>query len=447
MRVLLSAALMATGGCAALTRTHYQTPVLATDARFAVAATGATSGSGPWWNEFADPALSRLVEDVLARNANLAAAGLTLKQARMTAALARQGLLPSISASGGTTSSKQLAAGGVWSNASTTSLSASWEIDLFGKLDAQIDAAEWKAKASVADLANTRLALIGTTVEAWWELGYANEQIALGQDSLSYVHRLLELVQRQYRAGAVSRLDLRDAEQTVAAQEATQTQLIEARAEALKTLAALLDQQSYDEAEPKAMPTGDLPAIAEGLPASLLARRPDLAAAELRLRATLATSDATKLSYYPALTLTGALGTTGSALLKMFSDPAASLGAALSIAELNPAKARLGIGIARADYDIAAQTFRQTFYNALRDTEIALSARDQYGRQAAYLDSNLAAARDAEALYDRQYRAGAIALRGLLDAQSRRRTAQSDLIANRYHRLVAQTQVHLALGG
>lgn len=448
LRPLLPAlALLALSGCASQMRSTYTAPELATDARFSTSAEGAAAANAPWWNQFGDPALTALVDAVVAHNANLAAAGLTLKQARLSAALARQGLFPSGSPSAGTTSSQALGTNGGGSNVSTTSLSASWEIDLFGRLNAQANAADWTAKATAADLANTRLALIGTTVEAWWQLGYANEQIALGTESLRYVHRTLELVQREYHAGAVGQLDLHAAEQTVAAQEAAQTQLVEARAEALKTLAALLNRESYDGPEPAAMPAGDMPAIDAGLPAGLLARRPDLAAAELRLRATLATSDATRLSYYPSLSLTGALGTTGSALLKMFTNPVASVGAALSLPELNPAKVRLGIGVARANYDIAVQNFRQTFYNALRDTEIALSARDQYGQQAVFLEANLKAATESEALYDRQYRAGAIALGGLLDAQSRRRAAQGNLVANRYNRLVAQTEVYLAIGG
>ena len=222
---------------------------------------------------------------------------------------------------------------------------------------------------------------------------------------------------------------------------------MQARVEALKTIAALLARQDYEGQEPQALPQADLPAIAAGVPASLLANRPDLAAAELRLRSTLATSDATVASYYPSFSLTGALGTASSSLLKFFTNPVASFGGALSLAELNPAKVRLATGVARADYDIAVQDFRQTFYDALRDTQVSLSARDQYIRQAQFTAQNYEAAVDAEALYERQYRAGLIPLRDWLDAQERARSARSGLIQNRYNRLVAQVQVYQALGG
>jgi NodT family efflux transporter outer membrane factor (OMF) lipoprotein len=435
-------------GCGGLVRKPYVAPALPVAAAWDARPLGDPQGAGGrWWNAFEDPQLTALVDEVLATNANLAAGALRLKRARLSSDLARQALLPSFSAGLSSDASKALDGNSPWNKSSAASLSTSWEIDLFGKLDAQADAARWEARATARDLAETRLALIGTTAQTWWQLGYANEQIAIGEQSIAYVRRALALVQRQYDAGAVSRLELRDAQQTVAAQEATQTQLVQARVEASKAIAALLDRQDYAGPEPTVLPRRDLPAIDAGVPAALLARRPDLAAAELRLRSTLASSDATVASYYPAFSLTGALGTASSALLKFFADPAASVGAALSLPELNPAKVRLATGVARADYAIAVQDFRQTFYDALRDTQITLSARDQYIRQARFLEANYAAAQDAERLYERQYRNGLIALRLWLDAQERLRSARSSLIQNRYNQLTAQVEVYQALGG
>lgn len=439
---------LSTGGCAGVTRSRYAAPELPIADAWDQPSQGAARTAGaPWWNEFGDPALSALVDQVLAANADLAAAGLRLKQARLSAEQARQGLFPSGTASLSSSGSKALDGGAGWTKSSAASLGVSWELDLFGRLGATADAAKWEEQASAQDLAETRLSLIGTAAQAWWQLGYANEQIAIGEESLGYVRRALDLVQRQYDAGAVSRLELRDAQQSVAAQEASQTQLVQARVSALKTIAALVNRQSYEGTELQALPRQPLPQIAAEAPASLLSRRPDLAAAELRLRKTLAASDATVAGYYPSFSLTGGLGTTSSALLGFFSDPAASLGAVLSLAELNPEKIRLGTGIARADYEIAVQDFRQTFYDALRDTQVSLSAREQYLKQAGFVEANYAAARDAERLYERQYRAGAIPLRDWLDAQERLRSARTGLIQNRYNQLVTQVQVYQALGG
>jgi len=400
----------------------------------------------PWWDEFQDADLSALVSRVLSVNADLAAAGIRLQQARLSARLATSQLFPTFTASLSSGATRPVDHAADWTDSSGASLGASWEVDLFGRLSAARSAARWEASATERDLAATRLSLIGTTVEAWWQLAYANERIAIGEQSLAYARKALDLVQLQYRAGAVSRLELRDAEQTVASQEASQAQLVQGRVEARNALAALLEQQVYPGPERQSLPRGELPEVQAGLPSSLLSRRPDLAAAELRLRESLATADAVRASFYPALTLTGALGTASDALARFFSNPSASLGAVLSLPFLNVDRVRLSTGIARADYEIAVKDFTQTFYDALRDTANALSSRIQLAQQGTALERSYAAAHDAEQLYERQYRAGAIPMRSWLDAQERRRGAENSLIENRLNRLNAQVALHQALG-
>ncbi|MFD2136493.1 TolC family protein [Novosphingobium resinovorum] len=194
-----------TAGCGSVVRSHYAAPAVPVAANWDAGVLGAPQKVGaPWWNEFDDVALTTLVDRVLADNADLAAAGLRLKRAKLSSDLARQALLPSLSASASSDASKALEGGSAWNKSSSATLGVSWEIDLFGRLDAQADAARWEAQATAQDLAETRLALVSTTVQAWWQLAYANEQIALGEQSLAYVRRALELVQRQYDAGAVS---------------------------------------------------------------------------------------------------------------------------------------------------------------------------------------------------------------------------------------------------
>lgn len=465
---LSAGALLTLSGCLPFTHSRYQTPALPTDDAWNEASTGGatpdmaapgdttnTAANLPalnaghpaaWLDEFHDADLSALVQQVLARNADLAAAGIRLRQARMSARLATSQLFPTVAGSVSSSASRPVDHAADWADGSGASLSASWEVDLFGRLSATRSAARWEEAATERDLAATRLALVGTAVDAWYQLAYANERIAIGEQSLAYARQALQLVQLQYQSGAVSRLELRDAEQNVAAQEASQAQLVQGRVEAHNALAALLEQQAYRGPERPSLPRDALPEVTPDLPASLLSRRPDLAATELRLRKSLAIADATRASFYPALTLTGALGTSSAALANFVSNPAASLGAMLSLPFLNVDRVRLSTGIARADYEIAVREFTQGFYDALRDTSNALSARTQLARQGDALERSYAAARDAEQLYERRYRAGAIPMRSWLDAQERRRSAENSLIANRLSRLNAQVALHQALG-
>ena len=167
----------------------------------------------------------------------------------------------------------------------------------------------------------------------------------------------------------------------------------------------------------------------------------------MRLRSTLASGDATRLSYYPQLSLTGALGGSSSALGSVLANPVATLGAGLVLPFLNQTEMRTNAAIAQTDYERAVVQFRQTLYQALADVDNALSARRQYAEQAVQLEQSLADARRAERLYEVRYRAGAVALKPWLDAQEKRRNAEIALAENRLNRLVNHATLYQALGG
>jgi outer membrane protein TolC len=209
----------------------------------------------------------------------------------------------------------------------------------------------------------------------------------------------------------------------------------------------LFDGVSKDFAEPAHLPEAALPAVDAGLPASLLARRPDLAAAELRLRSTLATADATRASYYPGLSLTGSLGTSSTSLLQLLNNPIAGVMAELSLPFLQYQEMKLKNGVARADYELAALQFRQSLYAALGEVDTALSARSQYRAQGEHLERSLRAAEAAEKINELRYRSGAIPLQTWLDSQQTRRSAEAALADNRYNQFAAHASLSLALGG
>ena len=292
-----------------------------------------------------------------------------------------------------------------------------------------------------------RLSLIGTAANLYWQIAFANERLALAEQSLAYAQRTRSLVETQYRAGGVSGLERREVEQVVAAQEAAITQLRQTRTEAREALRVLLDGTPTPAREPQALSRATVPAVAAGLPAELLGRRPDLRAAELRLRRTLASSDATRLSYYPTLSLTGSLGGSSTALLNLLANPVATLGSGLTFPFLNVPAMRLDTQIARTQVEEAAILFRKSLYTALAEAENALSARTNLAAQGAALRRSREAAIEAERLYEIRYRTGAVPLRTWLDAQERRRQADIDLAANSLARLQNHVALNQALGG
>lgn len=401
-----------------------------------------------WWRGFGDARLDRMVERALAANSDLAAAGLTLRQARLQAGLAEADLRPSASGGASGSASRYTDHHDSFERSYAASASLSWEIDLWGKLRAQRDVARWEAIATAQDRENTALALVGEVCSDYWQLAYLNQSIATGAQNLQRLEKTLQLVQVQYGAGAVSRLELREAGQNLESQRTAQSQLLQQRVEVRNALTVLLDGQPWPQAdEPQDLDAAASPPLAAGVPAELLARRPDLRAAELRLRESLAQLKATARSYYPALSLTGAIGGSSSTLSDVLKNPVATLGAGLSLPFLDIAQARLNTRIAGTGYEIAATRFRTTLYTALSEVDNALSAREQRAAQVESARRSYQAAREIERMYEVRYRAGATSLRTWLDAQQTLRDSELALAQARLGQLDNDVTLYQALGG
>ena len=441
-------------GCAAVVKTPYQTPAVQTPSQFQY--DKATSQqrqqalyADQWWTLFGDAQLNQLVDAVLAKNADLAVAGMTLKQARLQAELAENQQKPRVSSTVSTGHIFDLNDGSDTSSGLSAKAGLSYEVDLFGKLARQTEAKRWEALATEQDLQATAQSLIGTTAKLYWQLAYYNESRTTAEQSLATSQKLYDLVKVQYQAGAVSGLDLTQAEQSVQSQKASLSQIQQSLVETRTAIAVLLhmpvQQLSID--EPQRLPRLALPSIAAGLPADILSRRPDLKAAELRLRESLATKDATTASYYPSISLTGNLGSSSTSLTQLLKNPALTLGASLSLPFLQYNDMKRDLAISQLDYEKAIVQYRQTLYQAFADVENALSARTELSQQVQLQQRNLELAEKVERLTQVRYRYGAVALKTLLDQQETTRTARLTLVNTKQSQYNAYVTLMQALGG
>ncbi|TSH92890.1 efflux transporter outer membrane subunit [Verticiella sediminum] len=446
------AAALVLAGCGSLMHTTYTTPAAELPAQWQAAAARAygveDASQDPWWRSFGDAGLNALVDEVLRVNNDLAAATLRVRRAQLQAGLAQSNMRPSFSAGADASARRNLGESSERSESYGVSAGVSWEADLWGRLGSLRDAAAWNAVATEEDRQATALALVGTTMNLYWQAALLNERITVARQSIDYAQRTQDLVRGQYAAGAVSGLEVAESESTLANQQAALTQLIQQRVETLNALAILLDgPPSQDVPVPASLPGANPPEVRAGVPAELLGRRPDVRAAEMRLRGTLANADAVRASYYPTLSLTGSLGTVSSALSSVLQNPVAALGAGLVLPFLNWNQMQLNNAVSRNEYEEAVVNFRQMLYQAMGDVENTLSARGALADQTRYLQQSLASAQRAETLYEAQYRAGAVPLRTWLDAQERRRQAEIAVSQNRYSQYINQVALYQALGG
>lgn len=435
-------------GCG-LMRTHYTRPKVPVPATYAHADENAKASLDRWWDSFNDSTLNALVAEALNRSNDLSLAALNVRAAQLQTHLAV--INPTVAAGytyDFSTPLKRSVPPTPATKFHSLTASASYEIDLWDQLGALMDVARWEARATEEDRQSAALSLIGTTVNLYYQLADLNHRLALGDQSIAYTTRTLELVQVLKTAGGATQLETAGAEQSLAGQRATQANLIEQRVELRNALTVLLNGTPWPVSEERtAVPDDPPPPVAADLPATLLSRRPDLRAAEMRLRETLSQTDATRLSFYPNLSLTGSLGTASTGLSELVSNPLGSLGTTLFAPFIQINQAKFATALARTQYEKAVVSFRKTLLQALADVDNALSARTQLAEEGTQLERSLDSAKTAERLTEIRYRAGAVSLRSWLDAQESRRQAELSVAANRLARLQNYATLCQALGG
>lgn len=405
-------------------------------------------GLSPWWEQFGDVALNRLVKLALVRNNSLAVAGFKLKQAQLQVGLAKNDQLPNLSGSGSASTNRRFSSG-TSSHSLGLGASVSYEVDLWGKLARVTEQKQWEAQASEQDLHSTQLSITGSVVRLYGQIAYLNQRLALAQSSIDYSQRTLSFVQTQYKEGAVSQLEVINAEKAIASQKAAYADLVDQREQARNALAVLFDAPptQHIAPEPQQLHAQAFPALALGLPADILARRPDLAAAELRLRSTLANVDIARANFYPNFSLTGSINGSSSQLSQVLSDPLGALALNMALPFLNWNANQLSLKVSKVAYQQATSSFRQTLYDALTEVENALSTQKQLAVKAEQLNQQLVLSQQSEHLYEVRYRAGAASLKEWLDAQEDYRQVQASVLANQYAVYGNQITLYLALGG
>ena len=442
--------MMTLAGCGTLYRTpDPDTPPL--PARFARSDTATKVASlanvpiDRWWQVFQDPKLDDLVNRVLARNNTLAAAALHLKAAEAQVHLAVTN--PAATGSFTTANSKTLNRNQPWMPSDSLGFAVSYDLDLWGALAATRDVARFEARASAQDRDSIASSLVANTVKAYFEVAALNELTAFNSQDLKDAREVLKLTQVLKDAGGVSALDIANAEQSLEALLAFQSTLSQQRVLAKSVIAALLDEDTSETLDELRLPLAAVPAPENEVPSTVLARRPDLKAAELRLHESLATVEATRRSFYPDLALTAGVGTSSIALSRVLSDPLGTLSATLTFPFLQIDRVHFATDAARDEYQAAAKSFRQTLRQAFADVDNALSARTEDQLQLEHLEKSLQAADNAERLSEVLFHSGAVPLQSLLNAQAARRASAESLTSTRLQALQDYATLCLALGG
>jgi NodT family efflux transporter outer membrane factor (OMF) lipoprotein len=431
---------------------HYKNPVSTTPAP-----------PDQWWTLFNDPILNDLEKQVEVSNQNIAQAAAAYMQARAVVRQDRSSLLPSISVSGGVTRSGggSGAFGGTstvviptrGSSTSTTyqlQPSASWELDVWGRLRRTLENAHDSAQASAADLANAKLSAQSQLAIAYLQMRGTDAQRKLLADTQEAYRRTLTITNNRYKAGTAARTDVLQAQtQLYSAQDQEQSDILQ-RAQLENSIAALIGKpasgftvaalDSWD------IPMPDVPA---GLPSELLQRRPDIVIAERQMAAANAIIGVQEANYFPAITLTGSYGFVSTAASTLFDKASMShsIGASLSQTLLDFGARRAQVDQARDAYAQAVASYKQSVLTAFQDVENDLAAANVYRREFELRTQNSDAADMTEKLTLNEYKAGTVDFTTVVVAQTAALSARLQLAQMRVLRQTDAVTLVTDLGG
>lgn len=397
---------------------------------------------------FNDPRLSRVIEQVLESNNDLAAAAITLQQARVAAGLTRTNVTPDVRASGSVSNSKTVRQGTPAQESYSGGITIAWELDLWGKLARTREQSEWQAMASEQDYHATVLSTIGTTAQLYWRIALYNQQIRNQRDGLTISEQTVQQVASWFNAGKVGQLDVLQAQQALLERKNQLRTLVQQRQNTRNALALLLNRPAEQHADESiALDVHQQVPISRATPLRAIAQRPDIQAAESRLRAALAGYDAARLQFYPALSLDASLNAGSQVFSQWFRDPILTTGAALALPFIQWNTRQLTVEQADLATKLAAVAFRSTAYTALAEVDEAMENRLSADEQRARLLQSQALSQRRLSLTENRYRAGAVDFQTLLDAQDELLTTENALAQIQYDYLYATLQLWLAQGG
>ena len=431
----------------------YRHPVSALPAQWRETdSTAAIWPTTDWWRGFNDPQLDALIAHAEAQNLNLAAAVARVREADAQTRIAGAALLPSIGATADGTQARTvspLSSSAYDYHEFDLGVNASYEIDFWGQNRDALQAAKASAVASRYDQQVIALATVSSVASTYFQALGLRDEIAVAENNLTAANQMLTGIHDEFNVGTVAELNISQQETVVDQLRATIPPLRQQLAQTLDALAILEGENPESiKLAPGTLLDLAMPAVAPGLPAALLTRRPDVDEAEANLIAANANIRVARAEFFPTVTLTGqgGLETVG---LAAFSPPTAvyALAASVSAPIFEGGRLRGQLQYSKARYTELLDDYRQSIISALGNVEDALAGVHQTGDQLAEETATVASARRSYQISEALYQGGTTDMVNVLTAETALFTADDTLVQVRLAHAQALVSLFQALGG
>lgn len=398
-----------------------------------------------WWTVFNDPMLNEIIDAAAADNRDLRIAIAKVVEARARVDIAESARAPLISLGGGSAVSRNAATGFDSRVQSSLSLQASWEIDVFGRIARQIEAADAAFEAVEEDRRDVQVSLFAEVANRYLSVRSLQQQIATAEANIASQREILELTRIRQRDGLASRLDVVRAEQLVASSEAIVPPLRIQLNRDVNTIALLVGTHPqslpFDLDTPQSLPVPPAE-IVIGIPAELLRQRPDIRAAERRLAAQAASVGVATSALYPQFSLGGEIGTSFSGTPLAF-----SLGPSVRWTIFDGGAVRSQIRVEDAILEQNVLLYEQAVLRAIEEVETSMTTFIEQRLRLAAVERSAGSAREAFRLARSLYRDGLIDFQDILSVQMELLTSEGQVAEAGGLAIQNLVSLYKALGG
>ncbi|WP_245416719.1 efflux transporter outer membrane subunit [Undibacter mobilis] len=416
-----------------------------------------------WWRGFRSRELTDIVEQAREANLDIAAAIARIVQADAQSRIVGAALLPAIDLNGNASRSQASKTTGLGngqpfvdnngfrvSNTLNATLSASYEIDFWGKNRAALRSFEQTAVASRFDRDVVTLSTIATAANSYFQVLAAQDRLRAARNNLAAAERVLGLIRQRLNAGTASDLEVSQQESLVATQRAAIPPLEQTVAQFRNALAVLMARvPEHVSIRGGSLNAVAVPRVTPGLPSSLLAQRPDIREAEAQLAAANANVENARAQLLPSVTLTGAGGYQSSVFKLLMRPESVIFNAAAGLTQPIFEGGRLlgNVDLQKGRQDELLQNYRKAVISGFADVETALSAIRTTTQREQLQRAVVSASQRAFDISEQRLREGTIDLITVLQTQQSLFTAQDSLVQARLARLQAVVSLYQALGG
>lgn len=444
---IISCALMLSSCTAFLTDYERQEMPVVNSYEGAVAFTGSFIQEN-FWQSFNDPKLNDLMCRALLNNYDMQTAVVNVQKALLAVDISGTDRHPTFDSTVGVSAQRALDYHQETQKKSSANVGLSYQVDLFGKIEAQNLQTLEQFNATAYDYWAMRLTVIDALSTAYWQYAYAKEAVAISNEDLSDSQKRLDLIENMFNAGSASEVDVSDAKINHLSVQRTLDSKLNELAKARTALATLLGTTADHDFDIGSLDDAHLPNFSLDIPAKLLSRRPDLMSKEATLKSYYSAYDEAKLSWFPDFTLStnltlGSVSTFG----RFLSDPVGSLGAAITLPFLNFNRLIYQQKSALKDIELADLDFVSAYINAVQEVYDEVSSIEYYRKEVINTKAQYELASRSYNLYYVRYMSGLVSLRDLLDASDTLRSARLSHLASKRNQLQSTMALMVALGG